>query len=165
MFCAGTGIDLIFVWWSKMIWFQRLDRNWLGLFRWSNLTWFHFRDGIDLVFVCGGRRRLGFSVWIEINKVFGVEASKLTWFKGGDQNGPWFQWWVKTNWIFVWGIEFHYVPVWVVEIYLIPVRGSKLTWFQCRDRKWLGFCVGIEKNLVLVSESKWTWFMCDNARP
>ena len=34
-----------------------------------------------------------------------------------------------------------------------------MTRIQCRDRKWLGFCVEVQKYLVLVYGSKLTWFL------
>ena len=38
--------------------------------------------------------------------------------------------------------------------------GTELTWFQCRDRKWLAFCLAVEKDLFLVYELKFTRFWC-----
>ena len=34
-----------------------------------------------------------------------------------------------------------------------------MTWLQCRDRNWLGFCVEVQKYLFLMCEYKLTWFL------
>ena len=137
--------------------------------------------------LCGGRKWLGFSAWIEIHLVFmsrrqswlefkieididfiSVVGRNLSWSFCGRSSCNKFLCWSNSTWF--------------------QCRGSNLTWYQCRDRTWLSFCVGVDNDLVLVSRSalkcfveapiltsilsadrnrrdfsrmsKWTWLLC-----
>ena len=111
--------------WSKLTFFVGAENdmvlcghwNWPGfLCGWSKLTWCQCGRSIDLIsvngseltcFLCGGRKLLGFNVWIEIVFVSGhinlfdfrvgikidlisVLRSKLIWFICGGSKLTWF---------------------------------------------------------------------------
>ena len=59
----------------------------------------------------------------------------------------------------MWESKITFVRLWI-GITLVLLWGSMLTFFLCRDRNWLGFCVVVTKSLVLVCGSKFTWFFC-----
>ena len=54
--------------------------------------------------------------------------------------------------------ENHLVLVWRSNLTSFLCEWSKLTWFQCRDRNWLRFGVGVENDLVFIFGSKLPWF-------
>ena len=95
--CHGIEIDLILEWGWKLIWFQGWGRSELG-FSVGDRNCLGFSVGIEIdfvslrgveidLFLCTGRKWLGFSVWIEISLVFVWE---LTWFSCRHRN--WLSW-------------------------------------------------------------------------
>ena len=120
----------------------------------SELTWF----------LCEGRKWLVFGVWIEIIYVWG-----LNWFdpRVGIEIDLMPVLRSKVNWLFVWGIEIDLIFSMGIEIYLVFVRGVKIdSVFVCEPKiacfrmgiDWLGFCVGVENELVFVC-GLWSWDM------
>ena len=116
---------------SNSTWFQRWDRNWLGFY-------VGIEDDLFLVsaskftefFVSRHQHCLEFRVGIEIDLISVVRPNYL-YFSCGESNFTRFLCgWSKLTWF--------------------PCGGFSLTWFQCLDRKWLSFCVGVEKYLVSV---------------
>ena len=113
-------------------------------------------------------------------------ASKSTWFLCRHRNWIGFYVWAAENNLILVRVSIDLIFVWVVEIDLVfcvraendlvlgwaskllLCRWSKLTWCQCggsklfyfqwRDRHWLGFGVGVENAFVVVYGSKLTWF-------
>ena len=165
-FSVGVKLIWLLCGCSKLISFQCRDRNWNGFQK-----------------MCGGRKWLVFSVWIEINSVF--VSGHRNWLDIRDRNGLDFSDGVEINLFFVCGIEIDLFLVWVSKLmflmrrsrltfvlfasrnYLVLLYGSKLTWFLCAGRKWLVFSVGIdwlslmwvvEIDLVSVCGSTITWF-------
>ena len=57
---------------------------------------------------------------------------------------------IEIDLVFVWVDEIDLMSAWEIKIDLISVKGSKLTWFLCGGRKFLGLRTWIEIN----------WFGC-----
>ena len=133
--CAGDKIDFGFVRGPKINWFSFIDRNWLN-FKRGDRNWLGLcvRAENDL-FLVGGSIYLIFVRVVEID---------LVWFSHAGRKSLGFSVSIELDFVFVRVVEFH---CW----------GSKLTWFQCRDRIWFGFGGG-EDDLVLVFGSKLPWF-------
>ena len=78
------------------------------------------------------------------------------------------------NWLGVWMRAINCLVWWWASILTsFQCGGLNLPWFQCRDRSWLGFGVGVEKALVLPARSKvicfrygdWNWLVfCDGSK-
>ena len=164
-FSVGIEMDLFFVQGSELIlfllmskltWFWCADRNWPGLCGGSNLTWFQCKSWNWDVFVWG-RKRVGFSVWIEIDRVLcrGILidlilewGSKLTWF----------QRWVKINLIFCGGDRIALRFLWLIKIDVFQSGDRTWHYFRVSIQKYLVFSVGIEIGLVFVCGPKLTSF-------
>ena len=150
---GGIEIDLTSVLGSKLTWLLCGYHNWFGC-----------RVGVDwLVFCVGGRSRLGFCMWSRNRLIFAWVVEVDFFFSVGD----------GTCLDFSLGMEL----IWLLW------RWSKLTWFQCRDRNWLGFIVGMGwlffyvggrnrlvfcmrsgNHLVLEWASKLTCFSCGSSQ-
>ena len=129
-FCVRAENNSVLVWESKLTCFLCAGRKWLVFH--MGIDWLRFCVGgwKWLGFCVGGRNWLDFRVRAENDSVL-VWESRLTLF---------FCAWSNTA-------GFLY-------------RGSKLTWFQCRDGNWIDLCVGVQNDLVSVSGSRLTWLLC-----
>ena len=125
----------------------------------SNLSWFQMRD-------CN---RLSFCMGIENDLVLVSRSKSTRCFVSRHQNWLEFRVGIKISLIsvvgrnyliFVWGDRISLGFVWESKLTWLQCGGLNLTWFQCLDRNWLGFCVGVEKYLVLASGWKLSWFLC-----
>ena len=191
-FSVEIGIDFVFAWGVK------IDLTWMWA---SKLTCFCAGVNIDLIFVrgpkitccwrgyrltywflCGCRNWLGFLRGLKsLDLSLSIEIGLI------------FFWAVEIKLISMWGMEHDLISVGMKLIWLL-CRWSKLTWFQYRDRNWLGFCVavengfffrvwieinsnvvsghrnqlyitmGIEIDLISVMESKLTPFLCGESK-
>ena len=109
----------------------------------SEVTWF----------LCGGRKMLGFSAWIESNLVF----------VSGHRNWLRFTIGIEIDLFFLRRGEIDFVRakiglslVWSID--LVLGGRPRLTWFWDAGRISLGLCVSIEIDLVWCGRSKLTWF-------
>ena len=124
---GGSNYTLILVYgwnWFGRVWVVEIDfiSGW-GIR--GDLV-FGMRAENDLLFGCERRNWHGFCVgcrWI----CFQWGVSNLTWFDCRNENDL--------------AVE------WVVGIELMSMWGSEMNMFQCRDLKWLRFCVAVENYL------------------
>ena len=131
------------VWGSRLTCFLCKGLNWLRCCTGAEITCF---IEIDLVLPCGpkmicsqwGIDWLGFCVGGRIWLVF----------LGGQKSLG-----------FSVRFEHDFISAWVVEIDLVWKRGMNLTWFQCRDRNWPCFCVGIGHDMVSCLDRNKIWFV------
>ena len=103
--------------------------------RLSNMTSFQCGGSALIWFLWSGRKRLVFSVWIEISWVFVSGHRNLLNIRAG----------IKIDLISV--------------INLVLASGSNLTCFMCGGQNRLRFCVQPENYLVLIYRSKLNWFL------
>ena len=136
--------------------------------------------GRNLLFLCAPRKWLGLSVWMEMDLAL-VWGSKLTLFLCAGRK--WLVFSVRIDWLG----------------YCVGCRnwfdvsvGNRLTWFQWRDRNWLGFLrwgrklfgfsfwieivfvsghltwfdfrVGINIDLISALRLKLTWVLCGGSK-
>ena len=140
--CRGIEIDLILEWRSKWTWFQWQGRNYLRpLCRGSNLAWFSIGIGIDLVF-CGGRKLLGFSVWIEIHVAF------------VSRHQGWLGVWIEVDQMSVFGRNYLGFSMGNRISLGFCVGGRNWLDFSVEYRTWLDFSLGIGIDLVLCGGRK-----------
>ena len=77
----------------------------------------------------------------------------------------WFAVWIEINLVFMLGgtcfqSDRNWLVFRVIESDSVFMRGAKLTWILCANRKILGFKVWIEIDLVFVCGPKMTCFLC-----
>ena len=170
--CRGIEIDLIldsgsksnlFQWWSRnYLGFYAMNRNWLSFGVGSELRLFFVRGSKSISVWCAGRKLLGVNLWIEIDFVFSVGIDIDLVLSAGRR---WLVFCVGIDWLsFCAGgrnlvgvcklAENESVLVWASNLTSFLCGWSELTWFQCRDRIWLGFGVGVGNDLVLVLGSE-----------
>ena len=155
----GIEINLFFCGWSKLTLFQcgRSKLTWLQCRDRNKLVFFvGVENDLDVVwdFMCTGRKLLG--VGIESDLIF-VRVIRIDLISG------------DRNWLdFRVGMGIDLISVLGSKLTSF-LCGSKLTWFKCWDRNWLGFvrgskltsfmCAG-RNDLILVHASNLTWFLC-----
>ena len=157
--------------WSKLAWFQCGDGTWLDLSvgikliwllcRWSKWTWRQWKD----------RNWLGYGVAVE-NYLFLVWESKSTRLVCQDieidsilewgSKLTWFQWWNLTYFVFRTRDRRWLGFIVGIEIDLFSRPGSKLTSFPCAGRELLGLNIFIKIDLVLVCGARITCFQCEH---
>ena len=142
----GFGVE------SRLTWIKSRHSNWLDLSV-RHRTWLDTSAGIaiDLFFcvgVCGGRKLLGLSVWIEINLVL---------FRR-----------IKIDFTIEWGSNFDLISMLgqnELDVCLgdrsslgFRMGGLNCLVFCLEDRTWFDFSVGIGIDLLHVCGPKITWF-------
>ena len=147
VFSVSMQIDLHFVWVLQIDWFQ------CGV---SRLTWFQRRMK-PIWLLCGLSKMTSCQ----------CGGSALIWFLGSGRKRLVFSVRIEINWGFVAGHRNRLDIRVEIKINLISVMGSKLTWFLCaesrltwfwrRDRTWLVFGAGVKIDFGFVCVPKIAW--------
>ena len=152
----------LFCGWSKLIWFSYPGRNvWASdlnsfLCGWSRLTWFNCGGSNLTWFQSRDRNWLGFGIGIEVDRCFSCGDRNLIVCLWGGRKWLGLSVGVEKHGFIV-GIRIGLVLVSRHQNWLVFIGGTKLAWFQCRDRNWLDFGMGVENVLVVAFGSKTTW--------
>ena len=129
----GVEIELVSV--DRWNWFDCCVGSW----NW--LIWAKYRGSeLTCTLVCGPNTAWFYSVSMKINLIFCVcDQLELTSERG-----------IELFLFFGVGIKLIRLLCRWMKLACFQCGGSELTWFQCRDRKRLGFCVTVKNDLFLV---------------